>query len=228
MLKPNDFFGVLFPQKCPFCGNLLPHGQLSCLSCAKMLPAVRPPICAVCGRGVAFCNCNKNYHFDRCIAPFYYERQVASAIKRMKFAENRRGIPVLAREMSLCVQSEYESVRLDACAFVPMTKKAVRARGFNQSQLLAEYIAADIGIPLDRQALVKNKETLAQHSLPAAKRAKNAAGVYQAGNANLQGKNILLVDDILTTGATLSACAKALKEGGAQAVFGIVLALAVL
>lgn len=106
---------------------------------------------------------------------------------------------------------------------VPMTKRSLLKRGFNQSLLIAKEVSIKKGIPLDIDSLQKPKETLPQVGLGAEERVKNIKNAFSV-KGDLKGKRVLLVDDVMTTGATLRECSKTLLKAGAIDVKGLVLA----
>ena len=108
---------------------------------------------------------------------------------------------------------------LDGVTWVPMSPQKLRRRGYNQSELLAKAVAKELGLPA-WNLLEQVRETDTQHSLTRAQRADNVRGAYRAKSATL-GKRVLLVDDIVTTGATLRACAQGLYGAGAQKVCAV-------
>ncbi len=113
--------------------------------------------------------------------------------------------------------------RLDLVMPVPMHSTRKRSRGFNQSELLAAPIAARLSVRLEKAMMKKTRHTTPQSALSHAERIENAKGAYQVA-ADLAGKSILLVDDVVTTGATLSECALALRRAGAKHVYALAFA----
>ena len=107
----------------------------------------------------------------------------------------------------------------DGIAYVPLSGKSRRARGYDQSRLLARRLGKALGIPVVK-ALRKCRDTQTQHQLSREERAENVRGAYSCG-MDLSGRSLLLVDDIVTTGSTLRECAAALYDSGAQSVCGI-------
>lgn len=108
---------------------------------------------------------------------------------------------------------------------VPLHPKRLRERGYNQSQLLAKELAKLSGLPLLEDCLIRVRHSTPQaRTTTVSERRKNVAGVFSCPNQRLEGKKVLLIDDVSTSGATLDDCARALKEAGASLVWGLVLA----
>ena len=203
-----DFF---FPRDCPFCGRVVGKALL-CETCEKELP---------------YCREVRTGGFGRCAAPLYYEGAVREAILAFKF---KGRLEVLECFGSLMAQTAAEafSGEFDAVTWVPVSKKREHERGYDQAYLLAKETARHWGIEPVR-LLRKTRNNAAQSGLSsAAERRGNVLGVYEAENIDkIRGAKILLIDDILTTGATLGECVRVLREAGAADVVCATLARAV-
>ena len=148
-------------------------------------------------------------HLSRIIHEFKYERRLAHS----------QGI---ASRMALILMNYPWLSQIDLIVPVPLHSSRIRSRGYNQSQLLADHLGNTFGIPVVSEVLVRIRSTPSQTSLNQQQRLQNVAGAFQADNLNLLiGKNILLVDDVITTGATLNECAKTLLKAGAKNVHAI-------
>ncbi len=217
---------VVFPRRCRYCGAVIVPERTVCEDCETNLPRIAPPICPLCGHQKADCVCKQRKHkFKAVCAPFYYEDAISQAVHRYKF-ENKDFLAAdFAHDMAETVRREYGKISFDAVTFVPFTKKQMRSREWNPSEMLARALAEELGLsclPL----LEKLYETETQHTLSSRERTGNVFGVFEAINLeNVRGKTLLLVDDIITTGATLSECAKMLLLGGADTVYGATFAV---
>jgi ComF family protein len=121
--------------------------------------------------------------------------------------------------MQSAVEAHYNVSEIDLVGYVPLYPARRRERGFNQAQLLARGLAQRLGKPLMRRCLVRTRSTETQTHLTAAERLTNVRGAFKARWRRwIEGKRVLLVDDVMTTGATVSECARALKKGGAHHV----------
>ena len=198
---------LLFPPKCVFCGKILKAGQRDiCPGCADNLPYTEGR--AKQGRGD---------FFDVCVSPLYYRGIVRESFLRYKFSGKRSYAPVYGRMLAACVREHLGE--FDLITWVPVSKRRLRERGYDQSELLCSFMAAELG--KESTALLKKiKENPAQSSLVGAeKRRANVLGAYKVlSPEKAAGKRILLVDDIFTTGATLSECARTLLMAGGESV----------
>ena len=128
--------------------------------------------------------------------------------------------------MAQTCRKRYGDIEFDYVAYVPMDKKREKQRGFNQSMLLAKGIAEELNIPFGKNLLVKLYRTDVQHELNEVERKGNLLGAFDVSSAyNLEGRTVLLVDDVKTSGATLNECGKMLYLNGAERVFCLTAAL---
>jgi ComF family protein len=140
-------------------------------------------------------------------------------LRSMKYDSGLWVTDDLAELLFACVQAEYSSMGFDWVVPVPLYPVRRRARGFNQSALLGQALARRMGVLYKNNKVRRVRPTVTQTGLTALQRAANVSGAFRAGLfSRLNGKNILLVDDVMTTGATVHACAGALKKGGAASV----------
>lgn len=152
---------------------------------------------------------------------FAYDGAVLDAIHSLKFRHNVGIAPALGRLIALsgCVPDE----KIDIVAPVPLHPERLRKRGFNQSLLLARPIAESLGAEIDYTGLKKTRSTKDQIGLNEKERAENMKGAFAASPHSFDGKTVLLVDDVYTTGATIRACSSALVRAGAR-VYAVTLA----
>lgn len=204
---------LIYPRKCVFCGKVLDETDI-CSACAEKLPYTKGD--------EAF---QKLAFIPKCVSPLYYEDAVRESFLRYKFAGVQAYAARYGLIMSECIENNLDCSAIDVISCVPLSKKRLRKRGYNQAQLLAKEISASLGIPF-RPLLCKIKDNPAQSGTKSAKeRANNVVGVYSIqANADIEGKTVLLVDDIVTTGATLSECARVLRKAGAGQVYAATLA----
>ena len=204
-----------------------------------MLKFIYPPRCICCvevvGNDILVCeNCAKDFEsrknyidfhaldFD-CTSLYRYEGSVRGVVSNIK---GKRSLTICKKVGNLLVE---EAERLnsktpfDLVAYVPMTRKAVAKRGFNQSEVFARIISKHLGLEFKKNVLIKIRETEPQKSLKSAQRRTNLKGVFKVAK-EVDGKSILLVDDIVTTGATLGENAKMLYKAGARRVTALTFA----
>lgn len=211
---------AFYPERCAGCAKVIPTGSGLCADCSDKLLEVDGVICRKCARNKEECLCpNIRVYYSQAAAPFYYDGTAGKCIRRLKFLGKRQNTDFLARAMAKTAKARYDTDSFDLIAYVPMSKKSLKKRGFNQSFLLAEKVGVLLNIPVEYKALVKVYETPPQHKAGASLRRGNLAGVFDVPNpSSLSGKKILLCDDVLTTGSTLNECAKMLLIAGAAEV----------
>lgn len=210
------------------CGKLLERGKvfLTCADCAGKTPINRGRRCKVCSTplesvyGQEIChNCRKTKrYFEKACTPFIYEGGVKNAIKGLKFRSKNVYAAPLAAFMFTAVKQCDMLDSIDVITYVPIHFNRLGERGYNQSQLLAESISEFSGVPV-YELLKKTVDTKPLSMLRTNKRAELVKGVFAlCENEDISDKNILLIDDIITTGSTANECAKVLRRGGAASV----------
>ena len=209
-MKLTEFFlDLLYPPKCVFCGSLLDRREKKtvCPDCRHELVIRRK------GFGLP----TEGSCVSICFAPLQYENTVRDSLRRYKF-EGKQFYASTYAEI-ICKAFNNGELDCDIITWVPLAKGRLWKRGYDQAKLLAEELSRRTGIPC-RQTLVKRKNIRPQSSMKSAgDRIKNIRNVYRpADNCSLQGKKVLLVDDIVTTGATLSEAASILKKCGATEI----------
>lgn len=221
---------LVYPRRCPFCGRVLGR-VLTCPDCAPELEELRRK------PGMRL-DPAKHYlgHLQGAAAPYRYEGRVRGAILRAKY----NGAPWVADELGLELPRllfgseitlrgmEPRPAPVDGGALgydciVPVPASS-RARGYNVPQRLAKPLAEALGVPLLPHALRRTRRKKRQAGLSLDERMANVAGVFAADPAQVEGRRVLLVDDVITTGATAAACAQALLAAGAESVFAMALA----
>jgi ComF family protein len=216
---------VLFPRYCVGCGK---EGSFICASCLQSLPRLEPPICPKCGLpqrdGKLCANCRGwEADIDAIRSPFRFDGVIRSAIHQLKYRNLRAIAPLLALLMSEYLASC--DLNADIVIPVPLHHRRMRERGYNQSALLAKELAKMTGIPLDETSLVREKYILPQaRTNSVEERRANVRGAFIYRGDNVKGKNVLLVDDVATSGATMNSAASVIKSAGAAAVWGLALA----
>ncbi len=202
---------LLYPPKCLLCHDIVHEGSQICTKCRELLD---------CSLLTVPFEVN-----DRliCASAFYYQEPLRDAFLRYKFEGMDVYAPVFGRYMARAAMCQLGG-SFDLITWAPVSKKRRSERGYDQSQLLAAQVAEAYRLsPVP--TLKKTRHNKAQSSLGAADRAKNVQGIYSlVPGADVAGRRILLIDDILTTGNTLSACAAVLSEAGADEVVCLTLA----
>lgn len=216
----------LFPERCIFCGKAIPSLTLCCDACRRKVEIIRPPLCPFCGAAKADCDCHRRRHrYDRVVAPFYSDGPIYEGLIRLKRTDDPQAIGYFADQMAAVVRREFAEESIKAVVAVPMMADAEYDRGYNQSVLLAQALAQRLVVPY-RPILAKRYATKEQKRLSAWQRTGNVLGAFDVTDAtSLAGSTILLVDDMLTTGATTDECAKMLKLYGAARVLCVTAAI---
>ena len=220
----NSALDLLFPLRCLGCRR---EGRLLCPACTASLPRLLPPYCAVCAQPATSQRCRRcsimPLEVDGLRAPFLFLKEglIRAAIHDFKYRNVRAAAPELGRLLADYLESNPMPGKI--IVPVPLHPLRLRWRGYNQSALLARELGKATGSPVNEQLLARIKNTPPQVDVTGRERRNNVAGSFDCiGDATAQA--VLLVDDVATTGGTMSACAAALKAGGAASVWGLVLA----
>lgn len=216
----NRIISIVFPNHCICCGKIIAQNYF-CESCKDLFVPIKLKTCEKCGLPLKNCDCKWNfYYFDRIISVFENDGSVKSSFYNFKFNSQLLTGEYFAEKMAELIIKKYNDVAFDFVTFVPTHIATVRERGYDQTALIAKKIAKRLNIQY-KKLLHQPKATVKQHESKSIRdRYDNVKNKYKISkSANLQGKTILLIDDIKTTGATLSECARQLKLAGAKKVF---------
>lgn len=225
---------MLFPDgvTCDTCGAELDGDALGgfCAACFSALPFNAGKTCFICGAAIGnlanYCNrCQNGVAFDAAKSPFIYDGEIESLIKAMKFAGKRYLAKGFAYFMAETLRAAWTGY--DLVIPVPVHEKTLKKRGYNQAADLARELCKNMNEEelLREDLFVKIRYTDEQAQLGKVSRAENLAGAFAVtSKAAFKGKIVLLVDDVLTTGATANECAKTLKKAGAEGVYLLTLA----
>lgn len=229
------FKELFFPPACLACNIRLPgnNSLLLCPHCRQEIRTISPPLCCMCGTpfpkaagGNHFCSAclTTPKHFDRALAVLLYNDTVAKLVHAFKYGRATSSFATF-RALKKSVPHLGEITPPDIIAPVPLHVNRLRHRGFNQALLLAAELLPELKEKIIPDLLSRTRDTTPQTSLNGKARRSNLRGAFRLDNKKLvQGKNILLVDDVYTTGTTLNECARVLKRGGAKVVNALTLA----
>ena len=218
------FLDLLLPLRCLGCGR---EGDLICPSCRQSLPRMRLPLCQRCGATVGEGNLchscvNNPLTIDSIRSVFLFQGTIRQAILQLKYKHLKAVVLPLSQLLAEYLGSH--PLKGEVLVPVPLNPKRLRERGYNQASLLAKELGRLVGFPVEDDALVRVKDSAPQaRAGSAVERRRNVQDAF-ACYQPLEGKQILLVDDVCTTGATLDACAIALKAAGAGSVWGLTVA----
>ncbi len=219
----DGLLDLFFPPRCAGCGR---PGVWLCSTCLAQVEWILPPLCPTCGQPLPAgspCPGRRRHprQLDGLRSAAWHAGPLRSAIHRLKYRGQRVLAPSLA---AILVQAWRRGPPpADLLVPVPLHARRLRERGFNQAVLLAQALGHETGLPVDAGALQRVRYTPPQVDLDAAGRLANVEGAF-ACRQSLAGRAVCLVDDICTTGATLEACAAALRQAGARSVWAYTLA----
>lgn len=225
---------LVYPPRCPSCGALLGEYEF-CEECLRGVRFVSAPCCEICGKPFdpmaksreTCADCaNSRPQFVKARAAVLYEGPVAEAIKGLKYKGRTSAVrslaPLLVRAiLSLDIPLKGHLLLVP----VPLHPRRMAERGFNQSELLAKEAARALGVEVERRALIRKVNTRPQVELPGRERMKNVKGAFEVKRPErVRGRVVIVVDDVMTTGATLCECAKALRKAKVEEVYAAVVA----
>ena len=236
----SQLIDIVYPPRCHLCGRFLYpaegtlHPKHLCTECRTALKPVTHPLCAVCGNPFPtsagqdhLCETclRSNPWYDLARAPYLYSTPLMDAVQRFKYQSETYLVSTLGPLVSSFAKGYISHPKEILTIPVPLHRRRLRERGFNQSLLLARAISRDLGAPLDYLSLARRKYTAPQTGLSKEKRKRNVKDAFLVLNPErVRGADILLVDDVFTTGYTLNECARTLKRSGARTVMCFTLA----
>jgi len=219
----------IFPSACPACSkptDILSHAPF-CRQCWQSIGPYTGPSCRICGVHLVSVHADRCQHcledppaFTQALSFTHYEGLIATAIHHFKFLGIRRLSKPLSKFLLF-----YDTAGIDAVVPVPLSPSGLKSRGFNQALLLSRHLSEEKKILLLMDVLKKIADTPPQVGLSAKKRAANVKKAF-ACTGKVMGMNVLLIDDVMTTGATVNACSKQLLRAGAKSVAVLTLARA--
>ena len=232
----NRLIELVYPPSCLSCQSRLPEPSSLelCAGCERRLRAVPPPRCPRCARhsaihlqpGETCVACRQLLpSFRSALAAFEYASVLRDCIHRIKFESHQRLASALGERLARIAGAHLRAAQYDAVIPVPLHRARWRDRGFNQSEALATPVSCALDVPLESAALRRTRGTQPQSRLEPPDRHDNVDGAFQVREPQrIAGRRLLLVDDVLTTGATADACSRALLDAGAASVDVLVLA----
>ena len=215
----------IYPPYCAVCGA---PGMILCSDCQGNINFITGKVCDLCGTSINehldLCQtCRRqppSYHAMRNLA--YYEGVIRECVHGLKYENNRSLGQIFSEWLVLLVKKE--AWQIDAVIPVPLSRVRLMERGYNQAAVIAHPLALLLKTTYLPDGLERIRDTRSQVGLTAAERHQNVIGAFAGVPELVQKKNILLVDDVMTTGATMESCTKALKTAGAEKVFCVTIA----
>lgn len=227
-------FSLIFPWACPGCQRLVPYPEPICNECAIRLKRILSPFCKKCGLPLPEhwqvqvcpeCRTQKSA-LSMIRSVYYYEQLIQQMILEVKYARRARYLRYLSKELFRHVRM-YFPASFEAIVPVPLHREREWERTFNQAELMADQLSRLLGVPVWK-ALQKPKKTPPQSSLSGTARRCNLKGAFECKPGKISCRSVLLIDDVITTGATLQECARMLrKSAGVRKVYAITIARAV-
>lgn len=234
----ESLLDIIYPRRCPICSEIVVNkGELACISCAKKPVLIKEPRCKKCSKPIdneeaLLCyDCQQNsFAYYEGYALWSYDVVMKKSIYNFKYGGRREYKDFYINSMIEHLGDKIKEVNPDVLIPVPLYKAKKRKRGFNQAELLAIGIGDRLQIPVLKNGLIRNKNTLPQKQLSNIERIKNLEKAFSICHKELKsyGKPILkvmLVDDIYTTGSTVEACTRILKAEGINQVSFICLCI---
>lgn len=231
----SSLLDLVYPRVCAGCGAAVTDrpGHV-CWDCLAALEWVRAPVCRMCGDPVqgrvehayACAACTRHPPaFALARSAVRYRGPLKPMLQAFKYARQTCLARDFAEMMHVCAQVQFAGERFDAVTCVPLHSRKQRERTYNQSRLLARRLARSLRVPWLGGLLVRVKPTATQTGLGAARRRSNVSRAFCGRQREwIEGRSLLLVDDVMTTGATLHECARTLRQCGARSVCALTLA----
>lgn len=221
----NGFLRMLYPKTCCFCGQV--SLEELCPECAKKVEYIEEPRCKKCGRPVRYkeqeyCHeCQKRvFHYEQGKSIWLHKQPVSGSIYQFKYHNRRIYGEFYAKEMYRLLGRYVREWGIDVIIPVPLHKKRKRVRGYNQAEIVAKHLGKMLEIPVDTKAVIRKRYTKPQKELSDKERKQNLQNAFQTVGDVSKYKNVLLIDDIYTTGSTIDTIAQILmKEGVSKVCF---------
>lgn len=221
---------LLFPLRCPVCDDIVgPYGEKICAECVPKLKLITPPWCMCCGKRLLeegeYCSSckEKKRSYIRGRALYEYESAAAS-LYRFKYGKRQEYADFYGEEMWKWLGGFIQGVKPDALVPIPLHKKRLRIRGYNQAALLARALGRYGGVPVCENLLKRVKNTAPLKNQNAKERQNNLKKAFHICQNDVKLSTIIIIDDIYTTGSTIEEAARVLKENGVKKIYFLTLA----
>lgn len=226
----EELLDLIYPKICFNCGQRISidYEGYVCADCLKTIRKIDPPFCVSCGRSVSYGIANskcaeclgQSYYFSKGFTVCLYEGLIKECIHSFKYNSCEYLGSTLCSLMADFAVKYIDIKKIDVITAVPLHWLRLRDRGFNQSAVLAKGLSRRTGILFSDKGLLRIKSAQPQVDLPRQKRFNNVKNIFKVKDKNLfNGKTVLIIDDVFTTGATLNECSKIVMESGAKDVW---------
>ena len=225
----SSLIHLIYPNKCPICGEILEKDSILCKSCLSGLKKLSPPFCPICSvpfpdgeSHICEACLRRRPYFESISSAYIYEGTASKAIHLFKFQRKKSVGRAIGMLLSEFASNWWKGISKKDIEYVvvpvPLGKRRLRERGFNQSLTIARYVSKGLNLAIDYLSLRRIKETEQQSVLGTEERKRNVRNAFEVFGDALKGKGIILVDDVATTGSTLNECAKALRRAGVEEI----------
>lgn len=219
---------MVFPRRCPVCDEVLLAGVYICEDCRKKIHFISEPVCKKCGKTLEeerqeYCSdCVRKKHlFIQGKAVFEYQEEMKKSMYRFKYSNKREYADFYAWEAVSAYYSWIKRQGIEAIVPVPMYIWKKRRRGYNQAEVFAKRLGAQLQLPVECNLVKRTRNTRPQKELNDVGRKENLKKAFKIVASIVKYRKVLLVDDIYTTGSTMDAVTEVLLEAGVEEVYFI-------
>ena len=227
-----SFLNIILPPRCICCSKIIERQNTLCHDCFAKIRFISKPYCNICGNPLEVHKTSSNLICSNCLnekkalftmkrSAFIYDDASKNILLDFKFHDKTSYAETIASFMFRAGKDIF-ATKPDLIVPVPLHYKRLIQRRYNQSALLAEEIAKLSGIKVNDSSLIRKKNTIPQVEFSGKARVGNVKNAFMIEDSeNIKGKNIILIDDVMTTGSTLKECAKSLKRAGASNIYAL-------
>lgn len=224
---------MVYPRRCPVCHDIAaPRGRTICRECAEKLVPVSGPRCCRCSKPLVtkedeYCHdcLSKTHSFDQGIGIFSYGSVLSKSLYQLKYHQRQEYGRFYGRYAAAYAEKRITAWKVEAIVPVPLHRKKMEKRGYNQAEIIARQLGSCLGIPVENHAVVRVLNTRPQKELDDRERRRNIRKAFVPAKTRLPWKRVLVVDDIYTTGSTIDGVSLALKKAGVQEVYFLTIAI---
>jgi len=226
----DKVLNIFYPTRCVFCETV--GEQQICPACRKEYPYLTEPRCKMCGKPLRrveqeYCrDCNGNERAFECGRNLWLHRGgVSDSLYRFKYQGVKSNGRVYAEELAAVYENTLENWEIEQIIPIPLHRRRLAQRGFNQAEVIAVRLGRMLDLPVNTSSLIRQRHTRPQKVLNDRERWRNIRSAFRVKRSDNLSGNILIVDDIYTTGSTLNEAAKCLKDAGVRKVFFLTISI---
>ena len=230
-MSRNLFLDILYPRHCPVCHEItVPRGKKICDTCKEKLRPIQGPRCFCCSKPLEraeqeYCkDCGKIRQFQQGLGIFPYSTLLQNSLFQLKYGKRQEYGTFYGELAAYYSRDKIKNWEIDMVIPIPLHPRRLEKRGYNQAEIIAQAFGKKLDISVEKKILKRQKNTKPQKELNHQERKKNMKNAFVV-QKKLNGENILLIDDIYTTGSTIEEAAKELKKAGAQNIFFLTIAI---